>query len=770
MSTPNDIARLRAQLQRLKNDTLTSNTSLSNINATIEEKIAAVNQGVGAVAASVLNVSSSLSVSLEQASTALQASLEANAGAILILSSSTSSSISQSAALIQSGLTSLGGSLYDVSSSLSTSLSESAQALRLSLAANASAVIQLSQSTSMSLSQSAAALREGLVAVAGTVYDVSSSLSTSVEESGRLLRDSLTNLVNQNSQSFKSRLDSLDGELDGVVNNITVITGSWDDYTTAVNNINNYTSSVKIDINTLNGFKANTETFNADIKRKTDALTQKQSDEDSYATSSLSILASSVVENLKILNLNLPSKGIQYPTPDNYWAYTVAYPIGREPFKIKSYSYMGTKTGNKYWNLEDVITYTKRLYGVKENSAGGYDANNTMLNNGATTQNSELYLKADQIIIEKGRTNLTSPTLTIIGETSETNGYGLDQGQLFIRDEDASTSGLQIGYRWQSGVAEYGRIQAVNSAGGTDLYINPAGGSVRINRINNHFLENGSIELNYYGNGPRNTFIDFHSNYTENQTDYESRIIRWSGVDGMMEIINNGNGGIRNKVDSGTGNIFDWYAGSTKLMHLSSTGQLRTTEINIEADRIELAARDNDNSDLALNYLGYNGGTTRFRNVRIYDGKQSTIALFEGSTKKVYKNNGVFWDTLSDIRVKENIRNYTKGLEYINKINPVMFDYNGKGGLSTSKDNISIVAQEIIDIVPECVSKYKTKLNKDDIEDTELYSFNPNSLFYIMINSIKELSQKNDYLEKKLEEKEKQLQDILSRLTTLESK
>lgn len=743
MSTPNDIARLRAQLQRLKNDTLTSNTSLSNINATIEEKIAAVNQGVGAVAASVLNVSSSLSVSLEQASTALQASLEANAGAILILSSSTSSSISQSAALIQSGLTSLGGSLYDVSSSLSTSLSESAQALRLSLAANASAVIQLSQSTSMSLSQSAAALREGLVAVAGTVYDVSSSLSTSVEESGRLLRNSLTNLVNQNSESFKSRLDGLDGELDGVVNNVTIITGSWNDFT----------SSTNTNLGTLN-------TFKNDNVSKLSSLAATPQQEQQQASQSVGT-ANSIVEILKQFNYNSSFLWSYYTPPSNYWAYTVSYPTGANPFSIKSYSYMGTNGGTKYWNLEEIISYSKREYSINSiapRPPATFDYNNTMNkdanNNPLIVKDSELVLKGGKITLRKGFEDTTTTTVEIVGEGKNAFASDLQQGQLLIRDEDSTTSGLQLGFIYDAGSeTTFGRIQTISdSTNPTKLYINKQGGNVEIGnivsiskdlqltsitgklstgRINNHAISNGSMELNYYGSGDRNTFIDFHSDntygFSGNNTaptdgDYSGRIIRGSGVNGVMEIVNRGAGGIRNTVINGTGNIFDWYVGTSRLMYLNNNGSL-------------------------------------------------TIA-------------GAYAPS-SDERIKTDILTSSLGLDFINNLNPVQFKF--------------IVADEIIDLTKEKLENNKivndgsrkagirnhygfiaqeVKKAAGDRDfaaviyepEKDLYKLNHQEFISPMVKAIQELSQKNDYLEKKLEEKEKQLQDILSRLTALENK
>jgi len=71
--------------------------------------------------------------------------------------------------------------------------------------------------------------------------------------------------------------------------------------------------------------------------------------------------------------------------------------------------------------------------------------------------------------------------LQITGQTSDTDGTGLDQGQLFISDTDQSaSSGLLVGYRYNTGVAEYGRIQARNSAGATNLALQVGGGNVGI--------------------------------------------------------------------------------------------------------------------------------------------------------------------------------------------------------------------------------------------------------------------------------------------------
>ena len=386
------------------------------------------------------------------------------------------------------------------------------------------------------------------------------------------------------------------------------------------------------------------------------------------------------------------------------WYFTNTFPSGNADYKLTSYSYQGYDTQERY-NKEDFITYRKRLYTINSN------AYTTTI-----AQESELLLQAGKTTIRAGTPNNTTPALKIIGESAISNGVSDDQGQLLLQDEDNTSSGLMLGYKYVSSGNEYGRIQAKNSLGAaTDLYINAAGGSVRISRLNNHAIDDSAIELNSYGSGDRNSYIDFHSYGNQ---DYDSRIIRWSGQAGIFELTNTYSR-IRNSVSYIAGTIFDWiHAGSTKM------------------------------------YLESNGNLTLAGN-------------------------------LSDERIKTDIATSSLGLEFINNLNPVQFKF--------------IVADEIIDITKEklennkiindgsrkagvrnhygfIAQEVKKAAGGKDFAgiayepEKDLYKLNHQEFISPMVKAIQELSQKNDYLEKKLEEKEKQLQDILSRLTALENK
>jgi len=106
------------------------------------------------------------------------------------------------------------------------------------------------------------------------------------------------------------------------------------------------------------------------------------------------------------------------------------------------------------------------------------------------------------------------------------------------------------------------------------------------------------------------------------------------------------------------------------------------------------------------------------------------------------------WTVVSDERVKTNIRPYETGLEELLQVKPKIFDYNGKAGFDTkAKNNIGVIAQEIKDVIPETVKKYNAKLNEEDTEDTELYNFDSHALTFALINSVKELNNKIEQLE-----------------------
>jgi len=189
------------------------------------------------------------------------------------------------------------------------------------------------------------------------------------------------------------------------------------------------------------------------------------------------------------------------------------------------------------------------------------------------------------------------------------------------------TGQLRIGGQTSSGAV----IQSMNQAGTSrDLYLQRDGGRIGIGTNNPNAL------LSLGNTGGQKLYV------------YESGVIRsgfgidLSGSSRELSIFTTSSNGT-------TGNISFGYRLETdgsyvEKMRLSNSGDL-TVESSIQwsggvgrliSNQLQSGYNQNaDNTDFWINYQGYQGGTTYFRDFRIGDGKQNQIAFFDGSTRNV---------------------------------------------------------------------------------------------------------------------------------------
>lgn len=64
---------------------------------------------------------------------------------------------------------------------------------------------------------------------------------------------------------------------------------------------------------------------------------------------------------------------------------------------------------------------------------------------------------------------------------------------------------------------------------------------------------------------------------------------------------------------------------------IKASGDLYNTNLRFNEESIEEIKTDADNGDILFNYRGYQGGTTRYRDFSIYDGKTNRVMMFDGS-------------------------------------------------------------------------------------------------------------------------------------------
>jgi hypothetical protein len=140
----------------------------------------------------------------------------------------------------------------------------------------------------------------------------------------------------------------------------------------------------------------------------------------------------------------------------------------------------------------------------------------------------------------------------------------------------------------------------------------------------------------------------------------------------------------------------------------------------------------------------------------------SVAHLLQLSTDDAAKPGTNTWTIASDARLKKDIAPFTDGLEVLLKINPVRYRYNGLANMPTDKENIGIIAQEIQKVAPYTVGTFKTRLHKDDTEETELLDFNSHALTFVTINAVKELNRQNQELKKKVDSQQAEIAAIKS--------
>ena len=132
------------------------------------------------------------------------------------------------------------------------------------------------------------------------------------------------------------------------------------------------------------------------------------------------------------------------------------------------------------------------------------------------------------------------------------------------------------------------------------------------------------------------------------------------------------------------------------------------------------------------------------------------LALGGSSTSSSYKAyvNGALYATgdivgSSDVRLKKNINTIEDGLAKVEKLRGVTYEWkdseeSGSDGNNITPERMGVIAQEIMDIVPEVVTHDK---------ENDRYGVDYGHLTGLLIEAVKELSDKVKQLEKKLEEK-----------------
>lgn len=140
---------------------------------------------------------------------------------------------------------------------------------------------------------------------------------------------------------------------------------------------------------------------------------------------------------------------------------------------------------------------------------------------------------------------------------------------------------------------------------------------------------------------------------------------------------------------------------------------------------------------------GTAGNTISFTQAMTLD--SSGNLTISGSTAT--KASGTTWANPSDQRLKDNIRDYEKGLVELMQVRVREWEYNGKGGTTEGLKGLGVVADEIEKILPNTVETYEAKLEETDEEVTTIKKFDATEITWLLVNAVKELTQRIEALE-----------------------
>lgn len=111
---------------------------------------------------------------------------------------------------------------------------------------------------------------------------------------------------------------------------------------------------------------------------------------------------------------------------------------------------------------------------------------------------------------------------------------------------------------------------------------------------------------------------------------------------------------------------------------------------------------------------------------------------FTGDGQAFKSSGGNTWNNLSDVRTKEKISNYTRGLSTLMKVRPVNYQY--RPGFGSKGRFVGVLAQELEQVDSTMVINTEESRNGvDHIKYVDSSNFT-----YMLINAVKELKHEND--------------------------
>lgn len=244
-------------------------------------------------------------------------------------------------------------------------------------------------------------------------------------------------------------------------------------------------------------------------------------------------------------------------------------------------------------------------------------------------------------------------------------------------------------------------------------------------------------------------------------------------VEGGNVIVEGGNVGIGQDspkrplhLTDGNGTGLPGLSGSTiALFHKSSDAGNNAFMSFIGSDSGTVGFNFGDSADEDVGYFQYRHHsneivirtTANTSNALIFDNQGNMGLSAFSPTEKLHVNGNIFATgtiTPSDRRLKNNLKQFTGGLDVVLKMNPVSYTYNGKAGIQSKKTHIGVVAQELNEIAPYLVDNYMHREfdeeGKNLTVEEKYMKISDSEIKYVLVNAIKEQQKMIENLQREI--------------------
>ncbi len=112
-----------------------------------------------------------------------------------------------------------------------------------------------------------------------------------------------------------------------------------------------------------------------------------------------------------------------------------------------------------------------------------------------------------------------------------------------------------------------------------------------------------------------------------------------------------------------------------------------------------------------------------------------------------YKPGGGSWATVSDARLKRDIRDFEDGLDAVLKLNPVWYRYSEASPFADEREYVGVVAQDVREVAPYMVEeKALQQVVREDEQGNEVIldpgerylTYDPSALVYLLVNAVQQ--------------------------------